>query len=74
MLHIKSFIDKMSAIEGKQTTSIVLPIGEARGLRDDISKLLADLHELSKEDKKNEEVITVQVKGGGFKWVEPSRQ
>lgn len=67
MLHIKKFIDKMSATEGKQAKDIVLPIGEARGLRDDISKLLADLHELSKEKEKDEEVISVTVKGGGFK-------
>lgn len=67
MLHIKKFIDKMSATEGKQAKDIVLPIGEARGLRDDISRLLADLHELSKEKEKDEEVISVTVKGGGFK-------
>ena len=67
MLHIKKFIDKMSATEGKQAKDIVLPIGEARGLRDDISRLLADLHELSKEKEKDEEVSSVTVKGGGFK-------
>lgn len=44
---------------------VVLPIMDARGLRDDIARLLADLHELS-SDKKDETVIQLEVKGGSF--------
>lgn len=44
---------------------VVLSIMDARGLRDDITRLLADLHELSSSTEKNE-VIEVQIKGGSF--------
>jgi len=65
MLHIKKFMDKMSVVESKMNKDVVLPIVDARGLRDDIIRLLADLHELSSNTDKKE-VIEVQIKGGGF--------
>lgn len=65
MLHIKRFFDKLTSMEGKQNKDLVLPILDARGLRDDISKLLMDLrHE---NVAKQEEIIQLQVKGGSFK-------
>ena len=53
-------------MESKQSPTLVITKEDARGLRDDISRLLADLHELSKEEieNRNEEIIDVQVKGG----------
>jgi hypothetical protein len=65
MLHIKKFMDKMSVVESKMNKDIVLSIVDARGLRDDITRLLADLHELSSNNDKNE-IINVQIKGGSF--------
>jgi len=65
MLHIKKFMDKMSVVESKMNKDVVLPIVDARGLRDDISRLLADLHELSNNTEKKE-VIDIQIKGGSF--------
>lgn len=44
---------------------LVLSIVDARGLRDDISRLLADLHDLSSSTKNNE-VIDIKIKGGSF--------
>ena len=69
MLHIKSFFNKMTVMESKQSNTLVMTKDDARGLRDDISVLLADLHELSKEEIENryEETIDIQVKGGSFK-------
>ena len=49
MLHIKDFVNKVSMGESKASTNVVLPIDHARGLRDDIVMLLAELHELKKE-------------------------
>ena len=66
MIHIKRFIDKISAMESKQNKDVVISIQEARGLRDDIAKLLADLHLLTSE-KKKDEVIQVELTGGSFK-------
>lgn len=69
MIHIKKFLDKMSVIESKQAKDVVLPISDARGLRDEVSKLLSDLYELTtkKVEENKQEVIEIQVKGGGFK-------
>jgi len=66
MLHIKDFIKKMSSMDSKRNTTVVLTIEQARGLRDDISMLLADLYKQEKEQSMKEETITVQVKGGSF--------
>ena len=65
MIHIKKFMDKMSVVETKMNKDVVLPILDARGLRDDIARLLADLHELSNNNDKND-VIDIQIKGSSF--------
>jgi hypothetical protein len=65
MLHIKKFVDKVSYLEGTKTKDLVLPLNDARMLRDEIAKLLADLVELN--NKKTEEKIKVDIKGKGFK-------
>mgnify|MGYP003624927650 FL=1 len=69
MIHIKTFFNKMSVMDSKQSPNLVMTKDDARGLRNDISGLLADLHELSKEEieNKNEEIIDIKVKGGTFK-------
>ena len=69
MLHIKRFIDRMTIQDSKQAKDIVMTMTDARGLRDDISKLLADLHTLTVASKKEKEseVIRLEVKGGSFK-------
>ena len=54
-------------MESTQNNNVVLTIDQARGLRNDIATLLADLHEFNNENKTNEETISVQVKGGSFK-------
>jgi hypothetical protein len=59
----------MSVADSKQTKDLVLPMLDARGLRDDITKLLSDLHELTvNKNKENEDVVVqVEIKGGAFK-------
>jgi len=68
-IHTKRFIDKMSMLESKQSRDVVFPISDARGLRDEIAKLLADLYELknAKSDDQENEVIQIEIKGGSFK-------
>jgi hypothetical protein len=62
MIHIKRFMDKMSIVEAKQSKDLVLPMSDARGLRDDIAKLLSDLYEYANKriDEKDNQVIEVQ--------------
>jgi polynucleotide 5'-kinase involved in rRNA processing len=67
MIHIKRFIDKISSMESKQNKDVVLPMQEARGLRDEVAKLLSDLYERNLEKDKTEEVLKVEITGGKFK-------
>jgi len=66
MMHINRFMDRMTVADSKQNKDLVLPMTDARGLRDDIARLLLDLHELAKNKNQNE-VIQVEIKGGSFK-------
>ena len=65
MIQIKRFIEKVSLIEGRQGRDVVIPMSDARGLRDELAKLLADHYEMKKDSP--DEVIQVQVTGGTFK-------
>lgn len=67
MIYIKKFIDKVSLMETRQGKDVVLPIGDARGLRDEIAKLLAEQHEENKAQATEEPVIKIEMKGGSFK-------
>jgi hypothetical protein len=68
MLNIKRFIDKVAVAESKQTKDLVLPMTDARGLRDEISKLLSDLYDLSQDQNaaKENEIVQVEIKGVSF--------
>lgn len=64
MIHIKKFIDRVSLMESKQNKDIVLSISDARGLRDEIAKLMADKAEQPNLDIKPQQVV---INGGSFK-------
>jgi hypothetical protein len=63
MIIIKRFIDKVSATKG---TNLVLPIDEAKTLRDEIAKLIAENYELLNKKANDESVIQLEINGG--KW------
>lgn len=67
MVHIKKFLDKITHLESTKTKDVVIPLNDARGLRDEITKLLSDYYALNESNSKKEEVIKVEIKGGGFK-------
>lgn len=62
MNNIKKFIDKISYLEGRSAKDLVMPLSDARQVRDELIKLLLDVKTV--EDK--DQVIEVVVKGG--KW------
>jgi hypothetical protein len=66
MIIIKRFIEKVSAQESRQGSNVVIPIDEARTLRDELAKLIADNYELlkNKQGSIDEQVIQVEVNGG----------
>lgn len=66
MIFIKKFIDKISIMEGKQSKDLVIPMSEARGLRDELDKLLIDNYELLKTKADTEQIVQVEIRGGTF--------
>jgi hypothetical protein len=66
MLHIKRFIDKVSVMESRQGKDVVIPISEARILRDELSKLIIDNYELLQNKVVAEPVLQVELNGGRF--------
>jgi hypothetical protein len=65
MIQIKRFIDKVATIESRQGKDVVIPLSDARGLRDELAKLLIDQYEMKKNAP--EEVVQIQVTGGKFR-------
>jgi len=65
MLQIKNFIEKVSYLESRKVKDCVIPVDDARLLRDEIAKLLADLNNF--QNSKKQEVLKVEIVGGKFK-------
>jgi hypothetical protein len=61
MSQIKKFIDRVASNELRQSRELIMPMSEAKELRDEIAKLLIDTKE-----SKTEPVIEVVMKGS--KW------
>ncbi|NBO35934.1 hypothetical protein EBU91_00080 [bacterium] len=66
MIQIKKFIDKIAYLDSRNSKDVVLNIQDARGLRDEISKLLLDLKEFENKSS-NRDVTKIEIKGGTFK-------
>jgi hypothetical protein len=62
MSQIKKFIDRVASAEGRQTRELIMPVSEAKELRDEIMKLLLD----KKDQTNNTEPVQVVMSGG--KW------
>lgn len=68
MIHIKKFIDRVSIAENNRNTTVIISMLEAKGLRDELAKLLVDLHDAVKtENSIDTSSIQIEVKGGSFK-------
>jgi len=65
-MHIKRFIDRVSNIESRQGKDVVIPLSDARGLRDELAKLLIDHYAVTEGKKDTSEVIQVELVGGKF--------
>jgi hypothetical protein len=53
-------------MESRQGKDVVIPIGEARGLRDELSKLITDNYELLQNKASVEPAFQVEINGGRF--------
>lgn len=62
MNQIKKFIDRIAMAENRGVREVIVPLQEARELRDELTKILLD-----QRDNKPDEVIEVVMRGGSFK-------
>ena len=66
-LHLRTFNNRVKVMNQTNARELVLSPAEARQLQADIFDLLTQIQELTEVKQANEnEVITVQVTGGGF--------
>jgi hypothetical protein len=68
MIHIKRFIDRVGQLDGKGK-DLVLPLVEARGLRDELTKMLVDNNQLMATQLSKvptESKLQVEIVGGKF--------
>lgn len=68
MIHIKRFIDRVSLLEARQVKDFVIPLADARALRDELAKILLDCCTSNTEKKDDlDKIIKIEVKGRSFK-------
>ena len=62
MINVKKFIDKVALAETRNSVQVVLPLLEAKQLRDDIMKIMLDQREQTNVDN------NIQVVMRGERW------
>jgi len=62
MNQIKKFIDRIAMAEARNVREVIMPLQEAKELRDELTKVLLD-----QRSNKPEEVVEVVMRGGSFK-------
>jgi len=68
-IHLTKFVDRVRGHESRGARDFVMTMTDAKDLHADITRLLAELHDLREQVTKisqAEETITVQVSGGTF--------
>ena len=68
-LHINRFVDNIKAHESRGQKDFTMSMRDAKDLHSDITKLLLTLEQLHNKapGAQKDEVITIELTGGGFK-------
>lgn len=68
-IHINRFIERLQGYEARGARDFIMSMADAKGIHADITKLLLEMENLRESADKNnaDQVITVQMDGGGFK-------
>jgi hypothetical protein len=67
-VHVTKFVDRVRGHEARGSRDFVMSMTDAKDLHADITRLLAELHELRNQltTRQSDETITVQLTGGAF--------
>lgn len=63
-IYITKLLDKIRVADENRQSSVMLSLSEAKGLHQDITKLLLAI--TSQQDSKSTETLTIEVKGENF--------
>ena len=66
-LHINRFIDNIKAHEARGQRDFTMTMRDAKDLHGDITKLLLVVEHLRSQTAPKDEVLEIQLDGGGFK-------
>ena len=67
-IHLQKFIERIRGHEARGVKEFVMPIADAKGMAADLTELLLELNQLKTEKLTvPQEIIQVQLAGGGFK-------
>jgi hypothetical protein len=67
MIHIQRFIEKLQGSDARGSRDFVMNMSDAKNLHADITRLLLQIQQLQTAQQPLEQVIEVQVQGGGFR-------
>lgn len=65
-LYIRKFMDRLQQLELKGSRDFACPINDAKNLHKDITTLLLDMEAMRTHKPKEEETISVELKGEDF--------
>lgn len=67
-VHVTKFVDRVRGHEARGSRDFVMSMTDAKDLHADITRLLAELHDLRNQltARQADETITVQLTGGAF--------
>jgi len=67
MIHIQRFIERLQGSDARGVRDFSMSMSDAKNLHADITRLLLQYQELQQQTQSRDEVIEVQIQGGGFR-------
>ena len=67
MIHIQRFVERLQGSDARGSREFVMSMTDAKNLHADITRLLLQCQSLQHAHKTDDQVIEVQVQGGGFR-------
>jgi len=67
MIHIQRFIERLQGSDARGNREFSMSMSDAKNLHADITRLLLQYQELQQQTQPKDEVIEVQIQGGGFR-------
>jgi hypothetical protein len=67
MIHIQRFIERLQGSDARGVRDFSMSMTDAKNLHADITRLLLQYQALQQHTQSRDEVIEVQIQGGGFR-------